>query len=295
MVGLRQYQIRDLILGESTAYRVTDDSDLFSRSNRSMGGDERAWSDGSWRGAQFRSSFVVSLSLLIDARTTELTLEAIDQLQYAMRPVGFGQDIEFVFNLGLGPRKYYGRPIMCNTELQLLGAGAVTAQLAFEVNDPVTYSADEELIEGITLPIYSGGHIVPHTVPFVVTGTRTGGETTIDYDATHRAYPKLRINGPDKDLYPSATLDNPSVSITSDGRLLRLTVELSLKAGDWLEIDTSSRTVLLNGTANRRTVTYTEPAGEWPSLAPGSNLVRFRGLDNSASSTLDISWLKAWY
>jgi len=212
-----------------------------------------------------------------------------------MRPVGFGPDIEFFFDLGAGPRKLYGNPISCNTDLELLGAGAVTAQLSIEVNDPVTYSAIEETIIGVTLPIYSGGHTVPHTVPFVVTGKRTGGEASIDYDASHPAYPRFRINGPDSDEHPWATLINPSILVSNNGVSTRLTVEIQLTAGQWLEIDTAAKTVLLNGTANRRSATYTEPAGQFPTLTRGTNLVRFRGQDNSATSTLDISWHRAWY
>src|SRR5690554_6114440 len=103
-----QYQIRDLLMGVGTPFRVTDDTHFFSRSNRSTGGGDRAWADGSWAGAQFRAAMTIPLSIIIDAGTKAAALEAIDDLHHAFRPVRFGADVELRYNVGNGERVFFG-------------------------------------------------------------------------------------------------------------------------------------------------------------------------------------------
>lgn len=162
---------------------------------------------------------------------------------------------------------------------QLYRVGIVEVLLMFGATDPRLYEAAEHE-EQTTLPTGGGGLDIPADVPFVLGAAATGGSILADNDGTFDTPLMARIDGP-------AT--NPRLIDVTHDRFLQF--NLSLAAGEWLEIDSEARTVMLNGTASRY---YTIAAGStWFDLEPGTNEVTFRASTSSAA-TLTLSWRSAW-
>jgi len=112
------------------------------------------------------------------------------------------------------------------------------------------------------------------------------GSGTVNNAGNTDAYPLIRIYGP-------AT--EPALDNDTQGKSLAF-VGLTLAAGEFLEIDTRTKTILLNGDpANSRYDKLSYPASEWWSLSPGDNLIRFHPTTYTAATTVaEISWRDAY-
>lgn len=93
-----------------------------------------------------------------------------------------------------------------------------------------------------------------------------------------------RIDGP---------VTNPSVENVTTGQVLSLSGDggLVLAAGEWVDLDSSTRTVLLGGTASRYSALTS--SSSWWDLPPGSTTLRFAGT-TTGSPQLAITFRSAW-
>ena len=131
---------------------------------------------------------------------------------------------------------------------------------------------------------YRGGLTSPLTVP----GTLAGGSLTLTNAGTTDTSLRVRIDGPVPE--PRLVLRRP------DGTVQTLAFELELTAGQWLDIDTASRTALLNGLAgaNQRGVA-TWDMDPYP-LQPGINYLRFvSSADYNDAAQLTAEFRSAWW
>jgi len=291
-----QASIRGLVIGPGTPYDLMTGTKFFTRSVRATGTAPRTWSDGSWSGAEFLNEAEIPLRVIIRTNSEAEWLEAYRALAHAMRPVYFGGAVELRWIMGGEELCLRGSPRMIDPDLDLASLGRSKIECGFVATDPLVYSGAEESIIGIPLPTYAGGLTVPHTVPFVVSGYRIDDEREINYRGTADAGMRIVFHAPDIEEHPNGTLTSPScVVLSAEGDLMKVTAELEIRAGQWLEIDTANRTALLNGTANRRSTLILEPRNDFPVLRAGMNTVRFRGDDTTNTSTMDLHWLSAWY
>lgn len=105
------------------------------------------------------------------------------------------------------------------------------------------------------LPVASGGLRLPTVVPFSIGATVVSGSVTVT--ATGNAQPPvlIRINGP---------AVSPIIRDEDGGSM---PLNISLDAGQWLDVDLDARTIKLNGTVSRRNLLR----GRW--ITPRSGMV----------------------
>lgn len=151
-------------------------------------------------------------------------------------------------------------------------------QLQLTAPDPRKYTAPVEQSAG--LPTAPVGLTFPVTFPADF-GSASGGTVLVTNAGTVKSWPVLRIAGP---------AVNPRVSNPDTGDELRLA--MTVEAGQYVDIDTSTRSVLLMGTASRRsTISVT---GEWLPCAPGSTSIKFGADLYDPSALLTVAARSAW-
>lgn len=130
-----------------------------------------------------------------------------------------------------------------------------------------------------------------------------GREYDLEFD---RIYPAsapqgsvLITNSGDRDAYPLIRLYGPwsdEVSIANESTDQALVFDgLSVTAGNFLEIDTRTKTIRLNGDpAQTRNQYLLFPDSAWWSLAPGEQRIRFQAETFTAPAQAEIIWRNAY-
>jgi hypothetical protein len=278
-------------MGPGTPYRVLHPSNPFLRQARSDQGGPRAWNHGSWSGAEWQAEAVVPLRLHARAASRDLAggLELRHEVAAAFAAVGdSGETVALRFVLGGREHVMFGRPRMSEPELATVGLvdGEFFVSCAFVAQDPRIYAG--ELSEVSTgLPTQTGGLTLPFTVPFTIPGVLTGGREDLLNEGTADAALLLRVDGPVTD--PRIALQRP------DGDVQTIRFDLTLAAGQWLDIDTASRTALLNGLpeANQRGRAAWD-IDPYP-LPPGTSVLRFAASSHNDEALLTARWRSAWW
>ncbi|MEV0805726.1 hypothetical protein [Micromonospora sp. NPDC050200] len=276
-----QAQLRDLVVGPGTPYRWATLFNPMSRNVRANQGGERPWADGSWSGAEWAEQIAIPMRLIVHASGQAEWMRLHQQLLAAFAPSH--QDLPLTFCIGGVEYVMFGRPRMVEPQSRHLDGHGYT-NTAFIALDPTVYSgAEHQVVLG--LPSTTGGLTLPLTVPVTIDATVTSGRQMISNAGTKTTGLTLRVNGP---------VVEPRVSVlTPDGTAI-VRVWLTLTAGQWLDIDTASRTVYLNGTASRRGLTTAEGAG-WPVLPTGAWEVAFDSPSYDPDARLTVSWRDAWH
>ncbi|WFE45299.1 hypothetical protein [Verrucosispora sp. WMMD1129] len=281
----RQWQIRDLVLGPGTVYRVMDDTNPLATTVRADQGGARAWAHGSWSGVEWQAERVVPITVLIDVGVDDVD-EVVDA-QHALAAAFRSSHVDLPLTFRLGSREYvlFGRPRMAEPGMDLIGAGRAFVRCGFVALDPMIYSSVEHVVGPISLPTWLGGLTVPHTVPHTVPAVQTGGiNDGIENAGTAEVGLLLRVDGP---------VPQPRISVTDpDDVTTTLRIDLTVPDEQWLDIDTQARTVLLNGdpAASRRG----QAVGEFPLLQPGTSVIRFAAAEEAAG-TLSVRWRDGWW
>lgn len=146
----------------------------------------------------------------------------------------------------------------------------------FYSTKPWIYDNTETTVTSPILAGTSSGITWPLTWP-LVWGTVTASTFTATNDGTARAEFVATIPGP---------VVNPVIQHVDRG--VELAFNITVDAGNYLEVDTEARTVMLNGTANR----YYTKSGTWFNLSPGDNTLSYRA--DSGSSNLSIVYRSTW-
>ena len=107
------------------------------------------------------------------------------------------------------------------------------------------------------------------------------------------------VNAGDRDAYPVLRLFGPwsgESSIINDTYDERLVFDnLSVTAGNYLEIDTRAKTILLNGDSTQTRYQYLVfPDSTWFTLRPGTQRIRFVPTTFTAPAQALILWRDAW-
>lgn len=97
------------------------------------------------------------------------------------------------------------------------------------------------------------------------------GRTNVPTAGNARCYPVMQLWGPC--TFPR--IDNLQ-DLSDDGTPKQMAFDVTLSAGQYLEVDVREKTVLLNGNANQpRYSTIDFTVSEWWTLAPGTNFVKY--------------------
>lgn len=157
---------------------------------------------------------------------------------------------------------------------------AARVAIRLDATDPRIY-ADDESSDSTSLPDSVGGLTFPLTFPLSFGGVvSSGGRITAVNAGSFPAPWVARIDGP---------VNDPRIEHVGTGQ--KIDLELAVDAGDYVLLDSATRSVLLNGTASRYSALTTDST--WFELAPGSNELAFRAAVSSAA-TVTVSWRSAW-
>jgi len=163
-------------------------------------------------------------------------------------------------------------------KVERTGGYAFAWQLILVAADPRKYGDAIETSTGMAGS--TGGLVFPVVFPADF-GASAGGSVSLVNHGTVKSWPVIRITGP----VVNPRVQNPS---TGDELVLAMTID----AGEYVDIDTSARTVLLQGTASRRARVST--SGEWLPIAPGGTSFSFGADFYSLSASLTVSARSAW-
>lgn len=278
-----QMQIRDLVMGPYTPYRVLQGTNPWRRSTRVDSSGTRAWAHGSWSGAEWLDEAVVPITVLVEGDTVADWLPNHQALQAAFRPVGDSLvDVELRWAFAGQEYVMFGRPRMVEPDVETVQGNVIT-RAAFVGLDPFIYSGVETVADDIGLPVYTGGLTVPLQAPFQIAGVLSAGFADLTNAGMADTGLLLRIDGPV--VMPSVWL------IHDDGTLQKLRFDIELTAGQWLDVDTRNRSVLLNGLTSRRGQT----TGEWPILPPGTHRLRWNASIFNDQARLTVRYRSAWW
>lgn len=292
-----QVQVRDLVMGEGTSFEMIQ-FNPWTRNVRAPSQTARAWNHGDWSGAEWQNAVTVPIVVSIEGRPAPDACEGDfdtwianrHQLALAFSAVGDSIfDVELRWRFGSVEYLMFGRPRMVDPEARWLSwvrPGAAASQCAFVALDPRVYSGELHQGGPTGLPITTSGLLVPFTVPLLVPGKLIAGELELVNAGTTPAGLFVRIDGPVAD--PGFFLQRP------DGSVQSVRVEVTLEAGQWLEIDTAAGTVFLNGlpTASQRGATIWQ-IDPYP-LLPGTNTLRFIATDYNDAAQITVFWRDAW-
>ena len=151
----------------------------------------------------------------------------------------------------------------------------------FFAEDPRAYAQTETTVTGDVLSSAAGGLTFSAPFPWRFTPS-SGGSASVTHAGTVPAPATLRIYG---------ACSSPQVLLVSTGERIVLTG--SVAAGDYIELDLQTRTVLLNGTTNRANLL--DPAStDWFLIPKGSSTLRLVAATFDASARLDVLHRSGW-
>ncbi|MGZ0151872.1 phage distal tail protein [Kribbella sp. WER1] len=161
---------------------------------------------------------------------------------------------------------------------QILSPYAATFEIGLVAPDALKYSSVLH-IESTKLPMTFGGLKVPFKVPFAISSVTVSGVLSAYNAGNAVVAPRVIIYGP---------VTTPRVTHVDSGA--ELVINLTLGAGEYIDLDLGNRTAYLNGTASRRGFV----SGQWFSLQRGDNLIAFNSPTYSPDAELQVIWRDAW-
>jgi hypothetical protein len=281
-----QVQIRDLVMGAGTQFRFVTHFDPFGRTVRADQGGPRAWQHGNWSGVEWQAEAVIPMKLVILGNGTADYVARQKELSAAFAAIGdSGQDVPLTFTVGGTEYLMAGRPRMVEPDRRLTD-GTAWVSAAFVALDPRIYAGVLSSTGLVGLTQFAAGLVVPLSVPFHLAGTLSGGTTTLVNAGTTATGLVVRIDGP---------VDTPRLALQApDGTTQQLQFDLSLAAGQWLDVDSVSRTALLNGLASSNQFGVAMWAWDQYPLQAGTSRLRFFA-ESFTAATVSATWRSAWW
>ncbi|MFD7922550.1 hypothetical protein ACFV3R_25400 [Streptomyces sp. NPDC059740] len=285
-----QHQLGGVLIGAGTNIQVRAIEGLGQPPLRTAD-VEPPGADGLWLGADYYSGRTLRIDAAI--RTPGDPAAAYDLLAALQAPAddaavrgqgGTTMDLRLK-TPGRPVRVARGRLRTLEPDLTTAKHGFIPVDMEFVTADYLLYD-DEPATTSIPLAMLNiGGLTFPLVFPVVIEGdpAAVGRPGYLQVDGTAFTWPLLRVTGP---------CSNPTITHVTTGRTL--TVQATLAAGEWVEIDTRPgwRTVLRDN-GGGAPLTPTSRIDEFV-LTPGLNEVRWTATDNTLTSTLAVTWWPAW-
>lgn len=266
-----QATLRGVTFGADTVYEHAEAPAGFGVPDIRSGDVPIPRGDGVIAGDDFLAARVVVFDLWV-LGDTDVDVEASARsLKAAFAPSR--EDIELVVALSGDPVSYslFGRPRGCELSLAFLPQGVGRVRAVFLATDPRLLAA--ESTAGISLPAGSAGLVFPADAPFAFGALSSSGEAIVSNTGTVDADWTATIDGP---------VVGPRIEWVEGGVLLSLP-SLTVPAGDTLEFDSRTRSVMLDGSASRYSSLST--VSRWWRLPPGDSTIRYRAVSGSGGLT----------
>jgi hypothetical protein len=289
LVGAYTASINGLPLGTDTYYKLVGMTGWFDAASAPLGGSTslapRVQGNGSWPLPFYVPMRVVTMLIAIEAPVPYFdgAVSALAQATQAQVDAD-GLPVQTPVTVQMGGAQQTAYGTVSNRVIPTLAPdysnGVAFATIEVTCPDPRKFGTDVAMSTG--LPMVSGGLTFPMTFPIAWSGTQASGAVTLNNPGDTNGPMKLRINGP---------CTAPSVTHTELGTSLTLAANLTVNAGDWLDIDCEARTVLYNGQASRNG--YLTSRG-WFSFEPGPNTIGFNASDYNTTAQLQVTATPAW-
>ena len=275
----RQVEWAGLLL--DSPYEIQSVEGLLGLPDMRAGDLERVDAWGDIAGVDRLGGRTVTVTLIVNDDDAATFAAAVTDLQGTLAPTGAEQALVFKIP-GVadgGVRRIMARARRAAGVINsLYHQSATEIVVELRATDPRIYS-DTESSTTLTAAAPSGGHSFDHGFDLGFGGLGSAGVATVTNDGNVPAPVTLRINGPvTTPRFRNETTDQ------------ELEVDITLAAGEWVDLHSKDRTVLLNGTANRYHL-LTVP--EWWGLEPGANQLRFTA-DVPTGSVASVTWRSAW-
>ncbi len=239
---------------------------------------EHEGTDGGFMDAEFERARDIILTGDVYANSDEME-EYLDTLKADFAPSTVL--VPFYYKSpGVDERVVFVKPLGCRYDWdRMRRIGKARIQFKAFAEDPRLYDAT---LTSVTIPFAEGaslgfGFNLGFNFGF---GGSSGSDGVFVTNAGNRSTPPtFVITGP---------AETPTIRDDTYGH--SLTFNISLAAGETLEVNTQYRTVLLNGSINRRS-TLVEP--DWFFLEPGQTFIRYNALSGTGSS-MDVLFRSAW-
>lgn len=269
-----------VVLGPSTAYRVSRNGGLWGRSVKSND-LERPVNHGIFAGSDFVSSSVNVIEVNFgdgNGVSDGAEIESLmDTLSGAWAP---GGDTYLRLCMRDGSiRRKFGRTRGFQGDETNMVRGYAEAICEFVSTDPRIYS-DTLSSLSVGFPNLNEGRTYNLTYPKTFGTTGAGGIIDVVNTGNAEVAWTGRLNGP---------LVNPTIEAVGQGLILSLIGTLA--AGEYLDLDSDLKLILLGGTASR--YSWVTPTSSWFNILPGSNSIKFGGA--SGTGTLDFNWRSGWW
>lgn len=285
-----QHQLGSVLIGAGTNVLIAAIEGLGQPPLRSSD-VEPPGEDGLWLGTDYYSG----RTLRIDAGIRQAgdwqgvldTLSAL--LDDSDTPTVRGQggttlDLRLKFP-GRDARVIRGRLRKLDPDVSQSIHGWVPLDIEFQAQDHLFY-ADAPGTTSMPLgSLTAGGVTFPLVFPFTIAGdpSAVGRPGFLEVAGTAPTWPVLRVAGP---------CANPTITHVASGRTL--TVQTTLAAGEWVEIDTRPgwRTVLREN-GGSVPLAPTSRIDQFV-LSPGLNEIHWSATDPTLTSTLAVTWWPAY-
>lgn len=285
-----QHELAGVLIGLGTSVVLAGIEGL-GRAQQRTADVEPAGEDGLWLGADYYTGRTVRIPAGIKtpgdqagALDVLATLEEATSADSVRLNGGATLDLRLKFP-GRPARVVRGRVRQMEPDLTNAKHGWIPLDIEFTAADHLFY-ADTPDTTSIPLGgLTEGGMTFPQMFPFTIADTAgaVGRPGFLTVDGTTATWPLLRINGP---------CANPTVTHVGTGRTL--TVQASIAAGEWVEIDTRPgwRTALRNNGGG----VPLAPASRIDTfqLQPGINEIHWTATDPTLTSTLAVTWWPAY-
>ncbi|WP_331728898.1 phage tail family protein (plasmid) [Streptomyces sp. NBC_01259] len=285
-----QHQLGTVLIGKGTPVTIATIEGLGLPPMRTAD-VEPPGEDGLWLGRDYYSGRTIRIDAAVRRPGDEAgALDTVSSIQRNSDNRNIRQAGGVTMNLRL---KFPGRPTRvvrgrvrkADTDLQKAIHGWIPIDIEFQSDDYLYYT-DEPDTTGIPLAVLSsGGLTFPLVFPFTIDGdpAAVGRPGFLDVDGNASTWPVLRVTGP---------CSNPVITHVTSGR--SLSVQVTLAAGEWVEIDTRPgwRTVLRNN-GGAAPLSPTSRIDLFR-LSTGLNEIRWTATDPTLTSTLAVTWWPAY-
>jgi hypothetical protein len=243
--------------------------------------EDRPGADGTFDTTIYHGARVVSVRVAVVAGSWSSRRALIDHLTGFLHPAR-RPTMEFVDPTSGGTRTMLLRPVDASAPM----TNPTVTEVAAQWVAPSGVMTSAEVHQDSLLPSgEAGGWSPPLDPPLTFPAFTGSGAVQVNNIGNAPAHWTAKIFGP---------CSAPSITNRNTGQVVRFP-ELAILDGDYLEVDSQTRTVTLNsdpGSSRYRFLDF--GASSWWTLAPGATFVEFTAESATPPSVADLLWRDTW-
>jgi len=265
--------------GEGSPYQILSVDGLESLPGIRNQDDNRGFADGMFSGRDFYAGRTISIIFNTFGLGATSAQENFNHIQSYLLPQTSGTTPLYFFFPGSGTQFVNARVRGLRTTVDPnYTYGYITSQVEFFCPDPRYYNTNQQT----ATMTYSAptGRIYDRTYDLTYGGGSVALQTTITNSGWTTTYPNILIKGP---------IIDPQIGNQTTGNTLYF--DVSMIAGDELNIDLLNKLITFNGASARNLLT----SGTWFGAQPGNNIYTFQGTGTANGVTeAIITWNSAY-